>query len=82
MQLRTYFADWDKRRRELAEAATELINLPMEIEEIIEIEEKGFVVDLMTGAVAPDTDRFALTLGGQAMAVVIGTGFLEEGGGL
>jgi hypothetical protein len=68
-------SDWEVRYIELAEAQFELGHLPADIETILETEDLGFCVDLVTGDLRSDTDRFVLTLGGQAMAVVIGTGF-------
>lgn len=67
-----------ERYLELLAAQDELGKLPADIETIIEVEEMGFAVDLVTGDLRPDTDRFALTLVGDALAVVIGTGFLDE----
>lgn len=72
---RIRLSDHTERYLELLAAQDELGKLPADIETIIEVEEMGFCVDLVTGDLRPDTDRFALTLGGQAMAVVIGTGF-------
>lgn len=72
-------SDYQARYQALLEAQAELGTLPADIETIIEVEQMGFCVDLVTGDLRPDTDRFALTLGGEAMAVVIGTGFCGEG---
>lgn len=66
------------RYRELLEAQAELGKLPADIGTIIEVEQMGFCVDLVTGDLRPDTDRFALTLIGEAMAVVVATGFCNE----
>ena len=79
---RIRLSDHTERYLELLAAQDELGHLPADIETILETEDLGFCVDLVTGDLRPDTDRFALTLGGQAMAVVIGTGFCGEGGEL
>lgn len=71
-------SDWEVRYIELAEAQLELGSLPADIETIIEVEQMGFAVDLVTGDLRPDSDRFALTLVGHVMAVVVATGFCDE----
>lgn len=75
---RIRLSDHTERYLALLTIQDELGKLPADIETIIEMEDMGFCVDLVTGDLRPDSDRFALTLGGQAMAVVIGTGFCDE----
>lgn len=77
-ETKAVLSDYTNRYLELLAIQDELGKLPADIETIIEVEEMGFCVDLVTGDLRPDTDRFALTLGGQAMTVVIGTGFCDE----
>lgn len=67
-------------RAELEDYERELGRLPLPVDEIIRWEMLGYCVNLVTGEVTPDTDRVALTVVGEAMAVVAATGFLEEEG--
>ena len=60
---------FDVRYWELLEVRAELGQLPADIETIMELEEMGWCVDLITGEVRPDSDRFALTLVGECVAV-------------
>ena len=74
------FAEW---LPDLAEQARQmgvaLEDLPMEPQRIYMLEIQGFVVDKETGdIVGMGSDRFALSPAGEALAVVIGTGFLDE----
>lgn len=77
---RIRLSDHTERYLELLAAQDELGKLPADIETIIEVEEMGFAVDLITGDLRPDSDRFALTVAGEALAVIIDTGFLDEEG--
>jgi hypothetical protein len=70
----------DLLRAELEGYERELGRLPMPIDEIMHWEMRGFAVDLITGAITSDSDRFALSPSGEALAVIIGTGFLDEEG--
>lgn len=77
------FAEW---LPELAAQAQQmgvaLEDLPMPPQKIYMLERAGFVVDMETGAiVAMGSDRVYLSPAGEALAVVIRTGFLDEGGG-
>lgn len=79
----TPFATW---LPDLAEQAQQmgvaLEDLPMTPQKIYMWECMGFVVDMETGAVVGmGSDRVSLSPAGEALAVVIGTGFLDEGGG-
>ena len=67
----------DLLRTELEGYERELGRLPMPIDEIVHWEMIGFAVDLITGAITPDSDRFALSPSGEALAVIVGTGFLD-----
>lgn len=58
-------SDWEVRYIELAEAQFELGALPADIETIIEVEQMGFVVDLVTGDLRPDTERVTVTPAGE-----------------
>lgn len=61
------------RVRELVElAATEGFTLPLSAEAIVALEDQGHVVDLTTGQILNGgaNDRFSLTVGGEAVAVV------------
>lgn len=78
----TPFAEW---LPDLAEQAQQmgvaLEDLPMTPQKIYMWECMGFVVDMETGAiVGMGSDRFALSPAGEALAVIIDTGFLDEEG--
>jgi hypothetical protein len=62
-------SDHTDRYLELLEAQDELGKLPADIEVIIAVEQMGFCVDLVTGDLRPDTDRFAVTLVGERVAI-------------
>lgn len=79
-ETKAVLSDHTNRYLELLAIQDELGKLPADIETIIEVEEMGFCVDLVTGDLRSDADRFALTLHGHAMAVVVGTGFCDEEG--
>lgn len=62
-------SDYTERYLALLEAQGELGKLPADIETIIEVEQMGWCVDLVTGDLRPDTDRFALTLVGECVTI-------------
>lgn len=64
--------------RELTELAEELGGLPMPIERILELEAMGYAVNPVTGRVTCDTDTFTLTPAGEALGIIIETGFLDD----
>lgn len=66
------------KREELEQYALDLGGLPMPIDRIIELESMGYVVNLVTGKVTRDTDTFTLTPSGEALAILIEMGFLDE----
>lgn len=70
--------EYDQRYAELTQYARELGGLPLPIECIIWCEQRGYVVDLVSGAVAPDTNRVRLTITGEALAVIEATGFFDD----
>jgi len=77
----TPFAEW---LPDLAEQAQQMgvavEDLPMEPQKIYMLECMGYVVDMETGnIVGMGSDRFALSPAGEALAVVIETGFCDEG---
>lgn len=49
--------------------------LPLSVEEILRLEDLGYVVDLVTGGVIVDGKQMSVTLGvvGEALAIVLGT---------
>lgn len=56
-------------------------DLPMVPQKIYMLECAGFVVDMETGdIVAMEDDRVYLSPSGEALAVIVGTGFLDEEG--
>lgn len=58
-----------------------LEDLPMTPQRIYMLEMQGFVVDMETGAVVGmGSDRVSLSPAGEAMAVVVATGFCDEEG--
>lgn len=67
------------KREELQQLAAELDGLPMPIDQIIELEDMGFAVDLETGEVTRDTDTFTLTLYGEVWAILISKGVATDG---
>lgn len=73
--------EYDQRRDELTAYAREVGGSPLPIEFIIWAEQRGYVVDFETGEVRPDNDRFSLTVTGEALAVIEGTGFLDDAAG-
>lgn len=65
----------DKRMQELLDWEAETgRGLPCTPQEIIRLEDRGHVVDLVTGEIsyyAADTERFSLTVIGEALQVVL-----------
>jgi hypothetical protein len=66
------------KRQELEQLQAELGSLPMSIDRIIELESMGYVVNLETGKVTRDTDTFTLTPSGEAYAIILESGLLDE----
>lgn len=78
----TPFAEWlPDLAAQAQQMGVALEDLPLTPQRIYMLEMQGFVVDMETGnIVGMGSDRVSLSPAGEAMAVVIGTGFLEEGG--
>ena len=70
--------EYDQRHSELTQYARDVGGLPVPIEFIIWAEARGYVVDFETGEIRPDSDTFSLTVAGEALAVIEGTGFLDD----
>lgn len=68
-ETRAILSDHTNRYLELLAIQGELGKLPTDIETIIEVEEMGFAVDLVTGDLRPDTDRVSLTVLGEMVAI-------------
>jgi len=76
------FAEW---LSDLAEQARQMgvsmEQLPMAPQKIYILECAGYVVDMETGdIVAMEDDRVYLSPAGEALAIIDGLGFLDEGG--
>lgn len=74
------YSDWlPELEVQAAQMGVALEDLPMSPQKIYMLECAGFVVDMETGAiVGMGSNRVYLSPAGEAMAVVIGTGFLDE----
>lgn len=74
------FAEWlPELEGQAAQMGVAMEDLPMPAQKIYMLECAGFVVDMETGdIVAMETDRISLSPSGEALAVIVGTGFLEE----
>lgn len=71
----------ERRVQDLLElAAAAGIALPLPVDVIARLEAEGVVVDLVTGAVIVGgaDRRYALTPAGEALGVIIETGFLND----
>ena len=72
---RNWLADLEAQADQMGVAVADL---PLTPQKIYMLECAGFVVDMETGAVVSmETDRVNLSPSGEALAVIVGTGFLD-----
>jgi hypothetical protein len=72
---RNWLADLEA---QVGQMGVAVADLPLTPQKIYMLECAGFVVDMETGAVVGmETDRVNLSPSGEALAVIVGTGFLD-----
>lgn len=74
------FNQWlDDLRVQAEQMGVAMEDLPMPAQKIYMLECAGFVVDMETGdIVAMETDRVSLSPAGEALAILVETGFLDD----